>query len=115
MYRSYEDLDVWRRSCELAITVIRLFHDCKNFPIKDQVTKSAFSVPSNIAEGAERDSRLEFIRFLNIAKGISAAELRTQLYICQTDQYSSRSKIQSTLFRTERNFCHASRPDQILS
>ena len=82
MYQSYEDLDVWKRSCGIAINVIRIFQDCRNFPIKNQVTKSAFSVPSNIAEGAERDSRLEFIRFLNIAKG-SAAELRTQLYICK--------------------------------
>jgi len=42
--------------------------------------RAAVSVPSNIAEGAERDSRKEFIRFLNIAKG-SNAELRTQIYL----------------------------------
>jgi len=41
------------------------------------------SISSNIAEGAERDSKREFVRFLHIAKG-SAAELRTQVYIsCQ--------------------------------
>ena len=44
------------------------------------MTRSAVSISSNIAEGAERDSRQEFIRFLHIAKG-SAAELRTQVYI----------------------------------
>ncbi len=42
--------------------------------------RSAISIPSNISEGCERDSRLDFIRFLRIAKG-SAAELRTQVYI----------------------------------
>lgn len=42
--------------------------------------RSSISVPSNIAEGCERDSKLDFIRFLRIAKG-SAAELRTQVYI----------------------------------
>ena len=44
------------------------------------MTRSAVSIPSNIAEGAERDSKQEYIRFIHIAKG-SAAELRTQLYI----------------------------------
>lgn len=40
------------------------------------------SIASSIAEGAERDSRMEFVRFLHIAKG-SAAELRTQVYIAE--------------------------------
>ena len=46
------------------------------------MTRAAVSIASNIAEGAERSSKPDFIRFLNIAKG-SAAELRTQLYIAQ--------------------------------
>jgi four helix bundle protein len=46
------------------------------------MNRAAVSIPSNIAEGAERDSKKEFIHFLNIAKG-SAAELRTQIYICE--------------------------------
>jgi four helix bundle protein len=46
------------------------------------MTRAAVSIASNIAEGAERDSRKEYIRFVHIAKG-SAAELRTQAYIAQ--------------------------------
>ena len=51
-----------------------------DYGMKDQMTRSAVSISSNIAEGAKRDSKQEFIRFLHIAKG-SAAELRTQTYI----------------------------------
>jgi four helix bundle protein len=48
--------------------------------MQDQVQRSALSVPSNVAEGYERNSNKEFVRFLNIAKG-SCGELRTQIYI----------------------------------
>jgi len=81
-YASFEDLEVWKRSCRLAVEVYEILKDCRDFGLKDQLCRSAVSVPSNVAEGAERDSKAEFIRFLHIAKG-SAAELRTQIYIAQ--------------------------------
>ena len=79
-YQSFEDLEVWKQSCRLAVRIYRELKDCRDFGLKDQMTRSAVSIPSNISEGAERDSKQEYIRFLHIAKG-SAAELRTQLYI----------------------------------
>ena len=54
--------------------------DSKNYPLKDQMTRSSISIPSNISEGQERDSPKDFRRFLRIAKG-SCGELRTQLYL----------------------------------
>ena len=60
--------------------IYEVLKDCRDFGLKDQMTRAAVSMASNIAEGAERDSVSEFIRFLHIAKG-SAAELRTQIYI----------------------------------
>jgi len=75
-----ENLDVWKRSCCLSVELYKLLSDCRDFGFRDQVTRSALSVPSNIAEGYERDSSKEFSRFLKIAKG-SCGELRTQLYI----------------------------------
>ena len=79
-YRSFEELEVWQKACRLAVDIYALLRDCRDYGLKDQMTRAAVSIASNIAEGAERDSRAEFARFLNIAKG-SAAELRTQIYI----------------------------------
>ena len=79
-YKSFEELDVWKRSCRLTVRLYEILKDCRDYGMKDQMTRAAVSIPSNIAEGAERDSKAEFIRFLHIAKG-SAAELRTQVYI----------------------------------
>ncbi len=79
-YQSFEELEVWKRACRLAVEVVRAFSKSKDYIFKDQMTRAAISIPSNIAEGYERDSRLDVIRFLRIAKG-SAAELRTQCYL----------------------------------
>jgi len=78
----FEDLEVWKRSSRLAVSVLELLEPVKLYALKDQMARSCISVPSNIAEGAERESDREFRRFLAIAKG-SAGELRTQLYIGQ--------------------------------
>ena len=79
-YNSFEDLDVWKRSCRLAVELYGLLEDCRDYGFKKQMTGAAVSIASNIAEGAERNSDAEYIRFLHISKG-SAAELRTQIYI----------------------------------
>lgn len=77
---AFEKLEVWKRSCRLSVELYKQFRDCRDFGFRDQITRSALSVPSNIAEGYERNSRKEYLRFLKIAKG-SSGELRTQLYI----------------------------------
>ena len=79
-YGSFEDLEVWKKACRLTVRVYELLSSCNDFGLKDQMTRAAVSIASNIAEGAERNTGPEFIRFLHIAKG-SAAELRTQFYI----------------------------------
>lgn len=79
-YQSFEDLNVWKRSTRLSVDLINYLSNCNDYAFKNQVLKAALSIPSNIAEGAERQSEKEFRYFLNVAKG-SAAELRTQLYV----------------------------------
>lgn len=82
---TFEDLEVWKRGCQLAVDVCVATHHSKNFALKDQMQRAAISIPSNIAEGAERDSEGDFVRFLRISKG-SCGELRTQLYISERVQ-----------------------------
>ncbi len=79
-YKSFEDLDVWKRACRLAVEIYEVLGECRDAGLKSQMTRAAVSVASNIAEGAERNSAPDYIRFIHMAKG-SAAELRTQLYI----------------------------------
>jgi four helix bundle protein len=81
-YQSFEELEVWQRACRLVVDIFKNFRACKEFTLKDQICRAALSVPSNIAEGAERGSARDFAHFLNIAKG-SCGELRTQLYIAR--------------------------------
>jgi four helix bundle protein len=77
---SYEKLEVWKRSVDAAVKLYTVLRNCRDQGIKDQMLRSAVSIPSDVAEGAERGSRKDFARFLRISKG-SAAELRTQLHI----------------------------------
>ncbi|HEC29996.1 MAG TPA: four helix bundle protein [Gammaproteobacteria bacterium] len=82
---TFENLQVWKRSSRLCSNVYQAFSTSREWGFKDQITRSALSVPSNIAEGYERNSRNEYARFLKIAKG-SCGELRTQLYIAKDIQ-----------------------------
>jgi four helix bundle protein len=76
----FEQLEVWKRACRLSVLLYENLESCKIYSYKDQVTRAGLSVASNIAEGFERGSKQELIRFLQIAKG-SCGEVRTQLYI----------------------------------
>ncbi len=81
MYQSFEDLEVWKRACQVAVAVYEALRDTRDYALRDQMQRAAVSVPSNIAEGAERGGK-DFERFLRIARG-SAAELPALLYIAR--------------------------------
>jgi four helix bundle protein len=80
MEKNFEKLEVWQRSCRLAVTTYNVFSEVKDYGLVNQISRAIVSVPSNIAEGAERQTKKEFIQFLYISKG-SVAEFRTQVYI----------------------------------
>jgi four helix bundle protein len=82
--RTHKDLVVWRKAVALATRIYKLtgsFTGYDRQTLSHQMRRCAVSVASNIAEGAARSSRTEYIRFLDIARG-SLSELETQVYIC---------------------------------
>jgi len=83
--KSHKDLDVWKKSMEMVANIYRLtrqFPSDEQFGLTSQIRRSAISIPSNIAEGAARNSDREFKQFLYIALG-SASEVETQLLIAE--------------------------------
>ena len=80
---SYQDLEVWKKSIDFVEQIYRLVKQLpkeETYALSDQMRRAAVSIPSNIAEGANRKTTKEYIQFLYIALG-SAAELETQLII----------------------------------
>ncbi|MGO4998413.1 four helix bundle protein [Oceanisphaera sp. W20_SRM_FM3] len=81
--RKHQNLDVWKDAMLLVTYIYQLtatFPDNERFGLTGQMRRAAISVPSNIAEGAARGSKAEFVRFLHIARG-SLSELDTQLML----------------------------------
>ncbi len=94
-----EDIVAWQNGIALCNEIYDATEKnsfSKDYGLKDQIRRSAVSIPSNIAEGFERESNRQFIYFLLIAKG-SAGELRTQLYIAKNRKYISEEEFQELL------------------
>jgi len=94
--RSFEDIVAWQLARELVREIYRGTSTGdfkKDYGLRDQVRRASVSIVSNIAEGFERGSDKEFIRFLSYAKG-SCGEVRTQLYIAKDLDYLSDSTFQ---------------------
>ena len=77
--RSYKDLQVWRRGLDLCSLVYRFSAELppdERYGLVSQMRRAAVSVPANIAEGHQRSSTKDYLRFLSIASG-SLAEVET--------------------------------------
>ncbi|OGU34792.1 MAG: hypothetical protein A2068_05995 [Ignavibacteria bacterium GWB2_35_6b] len=76
----FEDLLVWQEAMDLVESTYKIFNSSRDYGFLNQIQRSAVSIPSNIAEGYERQTSKEFVQYLYISKG-SCGEYRTQLYI----------------------------------
>jgi four helix bundle protein len=91
--RTFEDLIVWQKAIAFVKQVYLITDEGglkRDFGLKDQLRRSAVSIPTNIAEGFERSSRKEYLSFLNIAKG-SAGEVRSLCRVSFEVGYFSQS------------------------
>ena len=86
---SFEDLEVWKRAVKLSVDVYKVLRDLGDYGFRDQITRAGLSIPSNIAEGMELESKAQKLRHLTIAKG-SCGELRTQAIIGMEIGYINR-------------------------
>ena len=83
--KPHKSLDVWKKAVDL---VQQIYDLTRNFPknedysLTSQMRRAAISVPSNIAEGAARQTKKEFMQFLHMAQG-SLSELDTQIEIAK--------------------------------
>ncbi len=101
MIKSYQDLDVWKIGMEVAIVIYSLtakFPSDERFGLVSQIRRAAVSIPSNIAEGHARKSRIEFRQFIFIALG-SLAELETQLLLSNKLDFISKEEIEGIMLQ----------------
>jgi len=93
---NYKELKLWQKSVELAAKIYELttsFPKEEVYGLTSQIKRSAISIPSNIAEGAGRNTKRDFNNFLGISTG-SSYELETQLIIANKVCFLSNSALQ---------------------
>lgn len=94
--QSHKELIVWQKSMELVEMVYKITNKLPKseiFGLSSQMQRASIAIPSNIAEGAKRGHRLEYIQFLRVANG-SAAELETQLILTEKLYPTEQNNIQ---------------------
>jgi four helix bundle protein len=84
----FEDLQCWQRAQELAVMIYEHFRDLKDFSFKDQICRAAVSVSNNVAEGFDRGSNKDFLKFLYIARA-SNSEVKSMIYLAQKLNYTN--------------------------
>lgn len=91
MIKRFEEILSWQKSKDLTISLYKLFKTNKDYSFKDQIQRASVSIMNNIAEGFERGSNKDFIRFLYISRA-SCGEVRSMLYLAKDLNYISDEK-----------------------
>lgn len=100
MVLRFEDLIVWQKAQDLACDIYKLFGQIKDYSFKDQICRASVSISSNIAEGFDKKSTKEYLRFLEVSR-TSANEVKSLLYLSSRLNFISITEKESLLTRTE--------------
>ena len=95
-FNSFEEIIAWQKARELNSELYLITGQgdfSKDYGLRDQIRRASISITSNIAEGFERETTKEFIRFLYIAKA-SSGEFRSQLYLATDLKYISNDEFE---------------------
>jgi four helix bundle protein len=99
----YKELLVWQKAVDLAVGVYQITEKLpkeERYGLISQINRSVISIPSNIAEGAGRNTNKDFNNFLGIAQG-SSFELDTQLIISNRLNFISKEEYQKVEIQLE--------------
>jgi four helix bundle protein len=99
----FEDIEAWKTSRQLTNSVYAHTNQTgfnRDFGLRDQIRRASVSVMSNIAEGFESRTDVQFINFLGIARA-SAGEVRAQLYIALDQKYITEEQFKETFSMAE--------------
>ena len=129
MDKPHKKLDLWNMAMELAVTIYQVtdsFPREERYSLTDQIRRAVSSVPSNVAEGAGRQTKKEFINYLHMAQG-SLSELDTQLELARRLGYLAHDswtmldrrvervdKMLSGLIRLRSEWCETRRRETLI-
>ena len=101
---NFRELKIWQEAMEITKLTFKLskkFPSSEMYGLTSQINRSAVSIPSNIAEGAGRNSNKEFSQFLNIAMG-SCFELETQIILSFEFNYIKKDDLESFVVKLNK-------------
>ena len=84
--QKFEDLIAWQKSQDLVVCIYSFSNPLKDYAFKDQIRRASISISNNIAEGFERRSKPDFIRFLYFSLA-SCSEVKSMLYLAERLEY----------------------------
>ena len=98
--QKFEDIIAWQKAQDLAVNIYRTFGQLKDYGFKDQICRAATSISNNIAEGFDRSSNADFVRFLYMAIS-SSSETKSMLYLAERLTYIEKKTKIELLLKTD--------------